>query len=153
MKLFKLFIPILAAVTLLSSCNREYYGSSIYTRYYTVTPSDWQRNTGENNPGTYNYLYAEFENPDITNDVVAAGTVQAYVYVIYNKDKNLGSWNPLPYLYPLEILKADNTIEIAPENLRLEFEPGVITFVIQDLDGFDPEQITNSMTIKVCVSL
>ena len=85
--------------------------------------------------------------------MVAAGTVQAYVYVIYNKDKNLGSWNPLPYLYPLEILKADNTIEIAPENLRFEFEPGVITFVIQDLDGFDPEQITNSMTIKVCVSL
>jgi hypothetical protein len=157
MKLFKLIIPALAVLALASSCTKEYntYGVNIYSRYYTVTPSDWKRDSGDLEPGAYNYLYAEFENPDITNDVISAGTVQAYVYVIYNTDKNLGSWNPLPYVYPLEITTTDDSgtsTVVAPENLRFEFEPGIVTFIIQDLDGYDPTDITNSMSIKVSVT-
>ena len=85
--------------------------------------------------------------------MVDNGTVQAYIYVLYNVAQNLGSWNPLPYVYPLEIKASDGSITIAPENTRFEYNTGTVTFIVQDLDGFDPEDITNEMSIKVCVTI
>ena len=163
MKLLKLFIPALAILALAQGCTKEYItneyyeGAKVYARDYTIKPSDWKRNQGANNPGFENYLYAEFENKDITQDVVDNGTVQAFIYTIYNVAENLGSWNPLPYVYPLEIETDDGsgnkTIVIAPENTRFEYNVGTVTFIIHDLDGYDPEDITNSMSIKVCVTI
>ena len=165
MKLLKLFIPALAIISLAQGCTKEYItkeyitynGSQVYARDYTVKPIDWKRNEGENNPGFDNYLYAEFDNVDITENVVENGTVQAYIYTIYDVKNNLGSWNPLPYVYPLEIATTDEngdpTIVIAPENTRFDYNVGKITFIIQDLDGYDPEDITNEMSIKVCVTI
>ena len=161
MKLFRLFIPAIAILALAQGCTKEYVtneyyqGAKVYARDYTVTPKDWKRNEGANNPGFENYLYADFDNPDITKDVVENGTVQAYIYCIYNEAQNLGNWNPLPYAYPIEIEKTDGgvtKIEIAPEVTRMEYNVGVVTFVIQDLDGFDPDDIKNDMSIKVCVT-
>ena len=166
MKYLKLFIPAIAILSLLQGCTKEYVtkqyitqeynGAQVLARDFTIKPSDWLRNEGENNPGYDNYLYAEFDNPDITQDVVDNGTVQAFIYTIYNVSQNLGSWNPLPYIYPLEIKTVtgdEEEIVIVPENTRFEYNTGVVTFIIQDLDGFDPEDITNSMTIKVCVTI
>ena len=164
MKLLKLFIPAIAVLALFQGCTKEYItkqyitqeynGAQVLARDFTVKPGDWKRNEGENNPGFENYLYAEFENPDITKYVVDNGTVQAFIYTIYDVSKNLGSWNPLPYVYPIEIKDADTgDILIAPENTRFEYNEGTVTFIIQDLDGYDPEDITNEMSIKVCVTI
>ena len=160
MKKLLFLIPILATLALSQGCTtKEYYqGSQVYTRMYNIAPSQWERNEGENKQGGYNYLYATVSNPDITNAVIEGGTVQAYVYLVYNFEENLCSWNPLPVVVPIEITKKDDTgaiisYDVVAENTRFEFEPGSVTFVIQDLDGYDPEDIKNAMTFKVCVTI
>ena len=80
MKTLKLLIPAIAVLALLQGCTKEYItkqyitqeynGAQVYARDYTINPKDWKRNEGANNPGFDNYLYAEFDNPDITKDVV-----------------------------------------------------------------------------------
>ena len=40
---------------------------------------------------------------------------------------------------------------IVAENIRMEWVEGLVTFVIQDLDGYAPEDIINSLTIRVTV--
>ncbi len=159
----KLLIPLIAILALSQGCIKdEYYvteGAQVYTRMYTVKAGDWSKNEGVDLPGDQNYAYVTVNNPDITNAVIEGGTVQAYVYLIYNFEDNLASWNPLPVVVPILIKKIDtstNTVissEIVAENTRFEFEPGKVTFVIQDLDGYDPEDIANDMTFKVCVTI
>jgi hypothetical protein len=168
MKTLKLLIPAIAVLALLQGCTKEYItkqyitqeynGAQVYARDYTVKQSDWKRNEGENNPGFDNYLYAEFDNPDITKDVVDNGTVQAFIYTIYNVEENLGSWNPLPFVYPLLIEEKDdsgNVVNsfIVAENTRFEYNVGKVTFIIQDLDGINPLDIANEMSIRVCVTI
>ena len=103
MKLLKLFIPALAILALAQGCTKEYItnynGAQVYARDFTVKPENWIRYQGDNNPGADNYLFADFDNPDITQNVVDNGTVQAFIYVIYDKTNNLGSWNPLPFCW------------------------------------------------------
>ena len=160
MKLLKLFIPALAILALAQGCTKEYItnynGAQVYARDYTIKPNDWLRNQGTNELSSDNYFYADFENKDITQNVVDNGTVQAFIYAIYDVNNNLGSWNPLPFVYPLEIKTTEDgneKIEIVAENTRFEYNVGKVTFIIQDLDGIDPEAITNSMSIKVCVTI
>lgn len=158
MKLFKSFLPIVVLAALSTGCTKEYitYSSQVYTHEYEVTPSQWTRNEGANMPGAYNYLYASFENADITGDVVANGTVQAYVYNVYDNQHNLGAWNTLPFVYPLEVYvtgeDGETEMIVVPENLRFEWEEGKVTFIIQDLDGYDPEDMVSTIHIKVCVT-
>ena len=40
---------------------------------------------------------------------------------------------------------------IVPENIRFEWETGLVTFIIQDLDGFDPLEMNSSLTFRVTV--
>lgn len=158
MKRLKL-IPLLAIACLaLSGCTKEYitYGSQTFTHEYTVTPSQWDRYEGANLPGGENYLYAVFNNSDITPDVLHHGTVHADVYLVYDIQNNLGSWNPLPYVYPLEVYQTNQTtgqqeLIIVPENIRFEWEQGKVTFIIQDLDGYDPLDLISTLTIRVSV--
>jgi len=158
MKLFKLFLPMLAVAALASGCTKEYYtiGAEVYTHQYSITPAQWTRNQGANLPGADNYLYASFENADITPDVMETGTVQAYVYNTYDAQHNLGAWNTLPFVYPLEVYVPDGDggqeMVIVPENLRFEWEQGKVTFIIQDLDGYDPENMVSTISVKVCVT-
>lgn len=161
----KLFIPAIALAALFSGCTKEYItneyyeGSKVYARDFTVKPSDWQFNYPDG--GTIaredNYLWAEFDNPDITQNAVDNGTVQAFIYTIYDVTNNLGSWNPLPYVYPLLIEEKENgtvvNSYIVGENTRFEYNVGKVTFIIQDLDGINPVDIANEMSIKVCVTI
>ena len=165
MKITKLFIPAIALAALLCGCTKEYItneyyqGSKVYARDFTVKPSDWQVNYTDG--GTIaredNYLWAEFDNPDITQNAVDNGTVQAFIYTIYDVTNNLGSWNPLPYVYPLLIEEKENgtvvNSYIVGENTRFEYNVGKVTFIIQDLDGINPVDIANSMSIKLCVTI
>lgn len=163
MKLMKLFLPMLAVAMLATGCTKEYvtreynnYGAQIKTFQFNVTPSEWQRNEGENLPGSNNYLYCVKYIDEIDQYVFDQGTVQAFAWNVYDPSTNTGSWNPLPFVYPLEILvqEDDGSISriVIPENLRFEYELGKVTFVIQDLDGYDPENMVSTISIKVCVS-
>ena len=84
------------------------------------------------------------------------GTVQAFVYNVYDQQNNLGAWNTLPFVYPLEVYvpneQGGTNLVIVPENLRFEWEQGKVTFIIQDLDGFDPENMISTITVKVSVT-
>ena len=162
MKLFKLFLPMLAVAAMAAGCTKEYYtienysGVEVYTHQYTINPGHWLRNQGQFLPGAYNYLYASFENADITADVMENGTVQAYVYNVYDTQNNLGAWNTLPFIIPIEIHEQNDDGSwndyTVPENIRFEWEEGKVTFIIQDLDGWDPDNMISSITVKVCVT-
>ncbi|MCQ2260311.1 MAG: hypothetical protein MJZ77_02840 [Bacteroidales bacterium] len=156
MKLIKLFLPMLAVMMLASGCTDEYYGSQIKTYQFNITPSEWIRSEGNNLPGANNYLYCTKNIPDIDQYVFEQGTVQAYAWNVYDPSTNTGAWNTLPFIYPLEILAQDDdgnlTMFVVPENLRFEWERGKVTFIIQDLDGYDPEDMVSTISIKVCIS-
>ncbi len=162
----KLFIPAIALAALLCGCTKEYItneyyqGAKVYARDFTVKPGAWMANyqDGGDIAREDNYFWAEFDNPDITQDAVDNGTVQAFIYTVYDVVNNLGSWNPLPFVYPLLIEEKDNNgavvnSYIVPENTRFEYNVGKVTFIIQDLDGINPVDIANEMSIKVCVTI
>ncbi|MCR5064605.1 MAG: hypothetical protein K6A67_02440 [Bacteroidales bacterium] len=156
MKKLKLFAMLAIAMVTMTGCTEKYYGAQVFTHEYEIIPANWQRNEGANLPGADNYLYAEFQNKDITRDVMANGTVTADVYSIYDVQNNLGAWNPLPYVCPIEVLvKNDDgsySTVIVAENVRFEWNEGKVTFIIQDLDGYDPEDITSTLHIRVNVT-
>lgn len=156
MKLKKLILPLFALLMLATGCTKEYYGSQIETYQFNITPSEWQRNEGQNLPGANNYLYCTKNISGIDNEVFNRGTVQAYCWNVYDQQHNLGAWNTLPFVYPLEILvtEDDGSLSriIVPENLRFEWEKGQVTFIIQDLDGYDPEAMVSTISVKVCVT-
>jgi hypothetical protein len=158
MKMKRMFLPMMALFMMLSGCTKEYItlGSQIETYRFNITPSQWKVVEGENLPGSNNYLYCTVDVPAITNEVFDYGTVEAYVWNIYDVSQNLGAWNTLPFVYPLEVYITDeqgNThLEIEPENLRFEWEKGAVTFIIQELDGYDPMRLNQTLSFKVCVS-
>ncbi|MBP5541063.1 MAG: hypothetical protein J6X88_05370 [Bacteroidales bacterium] len=161
MKLFKLFLPMLAVAAMAAGCTKEYYtienysGVEVYTHQYTITPAQWKRNEGSYMPGSYNYLYADKDIADITADVMKNGSVVAYVYDVYDVANNQGAWNLLPYIIPIEYHEQNedgtwNDYAVS-ENIRFEWEEGKVTFIIQELDGWDPSDMKTSITVKVCV--
>ena len=158
MKAIKLIMPMLAVLMLAAGCTKEYYGSQIQTYQFNVNPADWVRNEGQNLPGANNYLYCEKAIPAINQDVFQNGTVQMYCWNIYDSQNNLGAWNTLPFVYPLEVYKPDyegGTVPlIVPENLRFEWELGKVTIIIQDLNGDDPVgmELASPISFKVCVT-
>ena len=158
MKVRKLVLPMLAIMLLAAGCTKEYYGAQIQTFQFNVNPADWDRSQGPNEPGANNYLYVVKDIPAIDQDVFLNGTVQAYCWNVYDSQHNLGSWNMLPFVYPLEVYlnneDGSQSMVIVPENLRFEWELGKVTIVIQDLDGYDPEsmEFAGPITFKVCVT-
>lgn len=165
MKLIKLFLPMLAVMLLASGCTKEYvthqtyYGSQIQTIQFNITPSEWVRLAGSPDasiPGANNYLYCTKNVPEIDETVFEQGTVQAFAWNVYDASTNSGAWNTLPFVYPLEVYVQNGNggyeLLIVSENLRFEWEQGKVTFIIQDLDGFDPEDMISTISIKVCVS-
>lgn len=150
MKKIKTLPLVLLAGILMAGCTKEYvtFASQTVSYEYTIVPAQWERNQGANNPGGENYLYATFNNSDITPDVMQNGMVSADVFLIYDSQHNYGAWNPLPYVYPLEL----NTGTIVPENIRFEWEQGRVTFIIQDLDGYDPEDMVSTIQVRVNVT-
>ncbi|MBR3724355.1 MAG: hypothetical protein IKN11_03055 [Bacteroidales bacterium] len=158
MKLKRMILPLVALAMLASGCTKEYvtFGSQLQTFRFNVTPSQWKVNEGAALPGSDNYLYCELDVPAIDNEVFDRGTVQAYVWNVYDVANNLGAWNPLPFVYPLELLvdndEGGQSWIIVPENLRFEWEKGRVTLIIQDLDGYDPTSLTQTLSFKICVT-
>lgn len=165
MKQKSLLFSMLAVLMLATGCTKEYitkeyytnenYGSQVQVFNFNIAPNEWNRFEGENNPGNDNYLYCEKEIGAINNEVFNNGMVMAYAWNVYDAQHNLGAWNALPFIYPLEVFVTDddgsNRLIIVPENLRFEWERGKVTFIIQDLDGYDPEDMVSAISMKVCV--
>ena len=80
------------------------------------------------------------------------GAVVAYIYTLYDVNAQQGAWNLLPYVYPLEMTE-EGKITIIPETIRCEWEEGKITFVIQDLDGYAPLNVNETLLMRVSVIL
>ena len=158
------FFIIAAALCLAVSCEKKYitevteYHSNVTTFDVRIAPGDWKREQGELEPGGFNYLYYIYKSNEITSDVMKKGAVVAYIYTLYDAKTQQGAWNLLPYVYPLEVNDVDKDTGapvtlIVPETIRCEWEEGMITFVIQDLDGFDPLDISETLQMRVSVIL
>lgn len=79
------------------------------------------------------------------------GAVIGYYWLTYNPTENLSSWNLMPYVYPY-IYENDNKEKvIVGENFRLEYETGTVTFVVEDLDGVQPDDMGDETIFKVVV--
>lgn len=133
----KFILPLLAvfAMVLTTSCTDE---SMVFTQYYTITAYDWSK------PAGVNYYVSDWTNPDITPAVVDHGAVVAYVV-----DNN--RYNQLPYILPYT---TDNG-NVVPENLRFEWGNGMVRFILEDLDGYEPEHVDQipNLSFKVCTIL
>ena len=150
-----LTLGFIATVSLLAtSCEREYiteeyyteYGSKVYTREYAIRGDEWQE--GYYGDGR-KYLFAECEDPDITNNVVNKGAVLVYYWFMYDAETNSCSWNMLPYVYPfLYTNEAGDTLALG-ENFRFEYEKGLITFVVEDLNSDMPFPMGDETIFKV----
>lgn len=160
MKMNRIILPLVAMVLLATGCTKEYvtytYGAQVENFRFNINPGEWEYNEGANLPGAENYFYCTVDVPAITDEVFDHGTVQAYVWNVYNVDYNLGAWNTLPFVYPLEVYvtneEGEQELVMVPENLRFEWEKGKVTFVIQDLDGYDPVRLNSPLSFKVCVT-
>lgn len=149
----KRVLPILAFSLLFTSCapeyvTEEYYeveeGAGIHTYFYDVYPRDW---VVEEASDGRKYLYAEFENLNISKSVLERGFVVAAVSYVYNAKTSAESWNNLPYVFPFTTEEE----VVVGENIRFEYEYHRLTFVIEDLDGVLPEVVTDPITFKVSV--
>lgn len=147
-----LLLPLLGvlSLTMMTSCIKDYVteehihqyyeGSKIYTTEYTIDAKDWQK-------GDFNgrqYLYCTMDNTDITPNVMDKGAVFGYMWTLYNNENYC--WSPLPYVYPLIV---DN--KTVPENIRIEIEEGLVTFIIEELDAKEPFGVEDTMYFKVVV--
>ncbi len=95
MKTNRLFLLLIAAVAIMSSCTKQnYYGGDSITMShydYSITRGDWQVASG-NNGGEF--LLAKLSVPEITRNVVAYGTVT--VSWEQRDEYGYAYWTPLP---------------------------------------------------------
>ena len=139
----KFVLPLMATLVLgamFGSCTRDVLIESVETYVYTKDVSDGEWKTESN------YLYASFEWPALTNAVLAYGNVNAYVY-------ENGRQNTLPYLYPMEVGLDDGSTTIVPEQVSFDYERGIITFKLQDLDGGPVEGRIPTMSFRAVATV
>ena len=108
-------------IVFLSSCrkNDPVYMNS-FTQDYTVRNTDWKKGTDDaNNP----YLYYEFKEPNLTQEIYNYGNMQAYLVV----NMNDGSMSPLPF----DDFWIDDTGYKWTEHVTCEFRPGYMTFILK----------------------
>ncbi|MBP9990336.1 MAG: membrane lipoprotein lipid attachment site-containing protein [Bacteroidales bacterium] len=134
----KIIFPLLALVLLATGCRKDpdiinyYTGSEVRTAYYTVHDNQWMSNG--------DFYFVDCENPDITRAVLENGAVVACVW-------NADNWYDLPYVYPMETSAG----VVVPENVRFQYREGMVTIVMQDMDGYLPDEVYGDMTFKVSV--
>lgn len=115
-------------------------GFDMKVHYYTVQPAQWLSNAD------LDYMYASFEDSDITRDVIENGCVIAYFVDADERD------NPMP----CEVYRSwDNngTIVYYAETFTFDVEQGVITFKFQSSDFDNETSISQygNLVFKVCV--
>ena len=145
MKKTKFLLPALTAIQLgltAVSCGKDpiaFESTNSRVMQNEIKWGDWLPDYD------HNYMYVTFDWDAITTDVLNYGTVSAYVY-------DEGRQCPLPYAYPMGTMVYDagtpnEFTDFLVEQLRCDFEPGKLTFIMQDLDGNMPEIIPYSAPI------
>ena len=89
-----------------------------YTQDYTVKTADWQ--VGKDDPSGQ-YLYCEFEEKNLTQEIYDYGTMQAYLRM------NGDNITPLPY----DEFWNDAEYGMWTEQATCEFQPGYVTFILK----------------------
>lgn len=148
----KILLSMLVAATFgltATSCTKEEVileSSGTRVAEFTVHIDEWQKNEIDAyNPNSGNYYYYTVDWNVLNEHVVYDGNVSVYVY-------NNGRQNALPYTYPVEVMFDDGTTGIVGESLSYDFEPGHVTVIMQDLDGWMPQltlENTTSMTFRI----
>ena len=136
-------LSILAAVALslgLAACQHQ----TMESAEFVVRNGDWSR------PQNANYLVCDAVWDALDADVVDLGTVNAYL-IQGGRQNSLPLVTPITYYYDNDndgIYDQEYTVA---ENIRFDIEYGMITFIIQDLDGELPEDMssTSPLTFRV----
>lgn len=152
----KLIFIMALSIMVLVSCEREHYCDcnnnnvpsntvALSTFYINVKPEDWAEYDDAEK-----YVYAFFDAPEITENVINNGLVVAYFvdrkYVDEEYEEYVEYDNQLPYVFPV----VTSTSDTIYENMRFDYTKGEITFKIEDSDmGFAFP--SNDRTFKVCV--
>lgn len=141
----KLLLPLVAMVLLFAGCTEK---AHIITNYYNVHNDQWDAAITTYPDGTYttNYYYSEWENVDITPDVIDEGIVLVYYIDDNNRD------NLLPYTLNHEPYVDDNGNQVYyQERIEYDIERGKITFKVCPTDFGVAEVNSDLMRFKVCV--
>jgi len=161
MKNMKIFLIPLAVITLLAatvSCRKEQQptssqnivynttvinGVQMKTHYYNVQPDQW---LSESN---LDYVYASFDNTDITNNVIENGCVICYFVDSDGRD------NPMPFNFYRSYVN-DSTGDVIyyySETFSYDVEENNITFKFEASDFLTETSIEQygDMSFKVCV--
>ena len=141
MKNARFFLLLIAAAVLgtaTTACSRgEIEGSTTRVMVTTVYRNQWIDNGS-------NYLWCAVNWDAITPYVLERGTVVAYCF-----DGTRQA--PLPHVIPITYNTDNGPLTVA-ENVRFDLEPGIITFIMQDMDGALPEGINEDLTFRVVVT-
>ena len=132
-----------------SGCKKDVH---MHTSYYTVqayNPNPSYNYEGWLSDDKLGYLYASFENEDITPDLIENGCVLAYFIDSDGRD------NPLPY----EVFyQYDNSYSYYSDTFTYDVESvagktGIITFKFQTSDLENTTSIAKwgNVSFKVCV--
>ncbi len=153
MKRIPTLLCILVLVCVATGCQKEpqpvvynnttvVNGVQMKTHYYTVQPSQWQGATN------LDYVYASFENVDITANVIENGCVICYFVDADGRD------NPMPYEFYRSYTDDNTGNEIFfAETFSYDVEERSITFKFQASDFQTQTSIEQygDMSFKVCV--
>ncbi len=142
----KFLLPMLATFVLLCGCSEK---ARVITSYYTVNPNQWEASITTYNDGTYitNYYYSQWENVDITPDVIDNGVVLVYYL---NED---GYDQLLPYTQYFQGTDDDGETIHWSTRMEYDIQNGVITFVLKDSDFNTAQTMSNLGTLKFKVSV
>lgn len=152
----KLIFMMALSIMVLVSCEREHYCDcnnnnvpsntvALSTFYIDVKPENW-----EEYDDAEKYVYASFDAPEITENVINNGLVVAYFvdrkYVDEEYEEYIEYNNQLPYVFPV----VTSTSDTIYENMRFDYTREEITFIIEDSD-MKFAIPSNDRTFKVCV--
>ena len=99
---------------------------------FTVEIENWKPFGDPNNPDYRNYYYCDLDWDILSEHVVYDGNVNVY---LYDNDSQFA----LPYTYLVPVKYDDGTYGFAAEALYYKIDPGKVTLIMQDLDGYMPQ--------------
>lgn len=133
-------VAVIAMAFGFASCEHQ----SMRSMEITIYPNQWVTTS------TTPYYFATVNWDELDGDVIDWGTVNAYL-IQGGRQNSLPLVTPITYYYDNDndgIYDQEYTVA---ENIRFDIEYGMITFIIQDLDGELPEDMssTSPLTFRV----